>query len=96
MNATEQQIKDWKEKYGEVFRISVKDKSAYFHKPSRQTLGYAQMAGRENPIKVMEAMMNGCWIYGDPEIRTNDELFLSVGQKLDKLVEIEEAELEKL
>lgn len=96
MTATEEQIKSWKERYGEVYRISVKDKSAYFHKPSRQTLGYAQMAGRENPIKVMEAMMSGCWIDGDPEIKTDDELFLSVGQKLDKLIEIEEAELEKL
>lgn len=96
MNATEQQISDWKAKHGEVFRISVKGKTAYFHKPSRQTLGYAQMAGKQNPIKVMEVLMDGCWIDGDAEIKTDDELFLAVGQKLDGLIEIEEASLEKL
>lgn len=45
---SKEQIQEWKQKYGEVFRIKVDDKECYLKKPNRKTLGYASMAGKEN------------------------------------------------
>jgi hypothetical protein len=94
--ATKEQINGWKAKHGEVFRITVDDKSCYLKKPGRKTLGYASMAGKENPLKFSEILLNDCWLGGDGEIKTDDTLFLSVSQQLPALVEIKTAELEKL
>ena len=38
---TEEQLKSWKEKYGEVFEISCEDKKALLHKPGRKELSFA-------------------------------------------------------
>lgn len=94
--ATKEQISEWKEKHGDVFSIKVDDKVCYLKKPSRKTLGYASMAGRENPMKFNETLLNDCWLGGDEEIKVDDTLFLSVSAILAKLIETKEAELEKL
>jgi hypothetical protein len=94
--ATKEQIDNWKGKHGEIFRIVVEDKACYLKKPSRKALGYASMAGKENPLKFNEVMLKDCWLDGDSEIQTDDTLFLSVSGKLADLIEVKEAELEKL
>jgi len=94
--ATKEQIAEWKEKHKKVFCIKVDDKACYLKKPSRKALGYASMAGKDNPLKFNEVMLNDCWLGGDEEIKTNDDLFLSVSPKLTELIEVKEAELEKL
>ncbi|MDR0603582.1 MAG: hypothetical protein LBG80_04675 [Bacteroidales bacterium] len=94
--ATKEQIGEWKQKHGAVFCIKVEDKACYLKKPSRKALGYASMAGKENPLKFNEVLLNDCWLSGDEEIRTNDDLFLSVSAKISELIELKEAELEKL
>ena len=96
MNATKEQIAEWKNKHGQIFCIKVDDKSCYLKKPSRKALGYASMAGKENPLKFNEVLLNDCWLAGDEEIKTNDDLFLSVSQKLGEIIEVKEAELVKL
>jgi hypothetical protein len=97
MKATKEQIAEWKAKYGDVFCIKVEGgKSCYLKKPSRKALGYAMMAGKENPMNFNEILLNDCWIAGDEEIRTNDDLFLSVSSKIAEIIEVKEAELEKL
>jgi hypothetical protein len=95
-NASKEQVENWKGKHGDVFRVQVEDKSCYLKKPSRKALGYASMAGKENPLKFNEVLLNDCWLDGDAEIKTNDDLFLSVSSKLAELIEVKEAELEKL
>ncbi len=100
MQATKEQIAEWKAKYGEVAKITVKDeagdKVCYLRHPSRKALGYASMAGKDNPLRFNEVILNDCWLAGDEEIRTNDTLFLSVSGKIAELIEVKEAELEKL
>lgn len=93
---SKEQIQEWKQKYGEVFRIKVDDKECYLKKPNRKTLGYASMAGKENPLKFNEVILRDCWLGGDEEIRTDDTLFLSVSSKVAEIIEVKEAELEKL
>jgi hypothetical protein len=89
-------VAEWKEKHGEIFRITVEDKACYLKKPSRKALGYAAMAGKDNPLKFNEVILNDCWLAGDEEIKTNDDLFLSVAPKLTELIEVKSAEMEKL
>lgn len=92
---TEEQIAQWKKKHGDVFKITVGGKEAYLHKPDRKTLGYASQY-KDNPIRMAEAILQNCWIDGDQEIKTDDELFLGACQKLGALVQIKEAELVKI
>jgi hypothetical protein len=74
----------------------VDGKECYLKKPTRKTLSYASVAARENPLKFNEVILNECWLGGDEEIKTDDELFLSVGTHLERMVEVKHAELEKL
>lgn len=93
---TPEQVQDWKAKHGDVFRIKVLDSVCYLRKPSRKALGYASVAGKDNPLRFNEVILNDCWLGGDEEIKTNDTLFLSVSAKIAELIQVEEAELEKL
>jgi hypothetical protein len=93
---TEKQIEDWKKAHGDVFCIKVDDKACYLKKPSRKALGYASVAAKENPLKFNEVLLKDCWLAGDDEIQTDDTLFLSVSGKVAELVEVKNAELEKL
>jgi hypothetical protein len=94
--ATKEQIAEWKKKHGDVYCIKVEDKACYLKKPNRKTLGYAAVAGKENPLKFNEVLLRDCWLAGDEEISKNDDLFMSISPKLSELIEYKEAELEKL
>ncbi len=94
--ATAEQIEAWKRQYGEIMALKVDGRVCYLKKPSRKALGYAAMAGKDNPIKFNEVIMNDCFVGGCEEIKTDDTLFLSASSKIGELVEVKEAELEKL
>lgn len=101
MKISKEQIAEWKAKFGTVNKITVKDaengnKVCYLRQPSRKALGYASQASKDNPMKFNEVILNDCWLGGDDEIKTNDTLFLSVSGKIAELIEVKEAELEKL
>lgn len=96
MNFTKEQIADLKQKHGEIFKITIDDKSCLLRRPNRKELGYASVAGKDNPLRFNESILNACWLAGDEEIRTNDTLFLSASAKMADIIEIKEAELEKL
>lgn len=101
MKITKEQIQEWKQKYGEIFKLKIEDKECYLRKPSRKTLSYASVAGKDNPLGFNEVIMRdvskgGCWLGGDEEVREDDTLFLSASSKIAELIEIKDAELEKL
>ena len=96
MDFTAEQIAQLKAKHGEIFKISVDGKSCLLRKPNRKELGYASVAGKEDPLMFNELILKSCWLDGDKEIMENDDLFLSVGQKIGELISVKEAELEKL
>jgi len=96
MEATKEQIAEWKAKHGDVFCVKVDGKTCYLKKPGRKALGYASMAGKENPMKFNEVLLNECWLAGDEEIKTNDDLFLAISPKMSELIVVKEAELVKL
>lgn len=96
MEVTKEQVAEWKAKFGTVNKITVDGKACYLRQPSRKALGYASMAGKDNPMRFNEVILNECWLGGDEEIRTDDTLFLSVSGRIAELIEVKEAELEKL
>ena len=94
MKFTKEQIKEWKAKRGELFEITVEDKSCILHRPTRKDLSYASAV--KDPIKMSEVMLNALWVAGDEEIKEDDSLFLAAIQKMQDILEVKEAEIKKL
>ena len=94
MKFTKEQIKEWKAKHGELFEITVEDKSCILHRPTRKDLSYASAV--KDPIKMSEVMLNALWVDGDEEIKKDDSLFLAAIQKMQDILEVKEAEIKKL
>lgn len=94
--ATPEEIQEWKDKHGDVYAIKAEGHICYLHRPTRKAISYASVAGKTDPLKFNETLLRECWLGGSEEIRKNDDLFLAASGVLDKIIEIKEAELEKL
>ena len=94
MKFTKEQIKEWKAKHGELFEITVEDKSCILHRPTRKDLSYASAV--KDPVKMSEVMLNALRVAGDEEIKEDDSLFLAAIQKMQDILEVKEAEIKKL
>lgn len=95
---TDEQLKGWKEKYGDVFEIVCEDKKAVLHKPTRHDVSFA-MAGSsqaKDSVKYTEILLKQCWIDGDMEFQTDDAYFFAAVPTLAALSETKEAEIKKL
>lgn len=94
MQLTDEQIKAHKDRWGDLYEISVEGKSCILHKPSRKDLSY--VSSIKDPIRMSEVMLYQLWVEGDEEIKTDDELFMAVVAKMDEVIKIKEAEVKKL
>lgn len=96
--ATEEQIKEWKDKHIFVYRLRnvEHDVICYLRKPTRQELSYATTAGTSDPLKFNDSILSSCWLGGDEEIKTNDTYFLGICPQLDEICSFVKFELEKL
>lgn len=94
MKYTTEQVQEWKQKHGDLFEISVEEKSCILHRPTRKDLSFVSVV--KDPIKMSEAMLNQLWVAGDEEIKTDDALFLAAIQKMQDVLEVKEAEIKKL
>lgn len=94
MKYTAEQVQEWKQKHGDLFEISVEEKSCILHRPTRKDLSFVSVV--KDPIKMSEAMLNQLWVDGDEEIKTDDALFLAAIQKMQDVLEVKEAEIKKL
>ena len=93
---TADQINAWKEQHGEDFADKVNGHVCYLRKPTRRDLSFASSAGKKDPLKFNETLLRDCWLGGSEAIRKDDDKFLAAGGLLDRIVEVKEAELEKL
>lgn len=97
---TAERLAKWKEKHGEnnVFEVTLEDKKCVLHKPTRQNISYALAAssGGKDGVKMQEALLNGCWIDGDTEFKTDDSYFFAVAAQIEGMMEVKQAELKKL
>lgn len=90
-------IDAWKKEHGEVHKLVVAGKVGYLKIPDRKTLSLAMSRIAKNDILGgTEAILENCWLGGDPEIKTDNKLFMAATSKVGELIQIEEATLEKL
>jgi len=83
MQATQEQIQEWKEKFGGVYELPIEDKSAFLKVPKMQDFKRAFTAMQKGgDIAFGEEMINALWIEGDEEIRKDDEYFLPARKEL--------------
>lgn len=84
-----------------AYEIEVDGKKFRLSAPSRHVLKivYAKLmrvSGELNLIEAGEIILNSCWVDGDPEIKTDDTLFIPACLKAAELIEQKEATLKKL
>jgi len=98
--ATEAQIAEWKEKYGEVYEFTVANSVCYVKKPGRKELSAATAVASQgkniDPIRFSETLLNTCFLGGDASIKDDDDMFLSILPVLEVLTQRAEATVKKL
>lgn len=98
-DVTPEQVEKWKQQYGTVAKITVKEngatKVAYVRKPTNKEIDFASANLTRGALTQYGiTLFNTCQIAGD-KIETEDGL-RSVGQCMNELIETVEVEFEKL
>lgn len=94
--AAPEQVEAWKKEHKGMFAVKVGGHIAYLKKPDRKTLSYCNSIGKADVIKYNETLLNNCFVGGSEAVKTEDELFYGVSGQLLRIIEVAEAELEKL
>lgn len=96
-NPTPEQIEGWKGEFKTVHKITIDGKVAYFSPPKRKVLSEIMShISKADLVQGMELFIDYCWLGGDTEIQTDDDLFVGASLKLGELIQTKTAELEKL
>lgn len=93
---TAEQIEAAKQQHGDIFQLTVEDKTCFIHKPTRQIIDLAISSSAKRSSLFEETILRNCWLAGDKEIVDNDEYFFAVGKQLDEVIKFKSAELKKL
>jgi len=96
--ATKEQIAAWKSEHGEVIRLKSKkyDKSAYYRKPNRKEMEFLSAGNKSSGLKFNAQLLKTCYLAGDKEIETNDDIFMGIGEQIMSLLTFDVVEVEKL
>jgi len=94
--ATEDQIKNWKKEHGDVFKFKSEKhgKAVYCRKPKRKEMSFVSTI--KDPLKFNEALLKACWLDGDAEVLTNEDIFLGMSAEVSLLLEFAKIDVEKL
>lgn len=94
---TQEQIDKWKKEHPRgVFLVTAEGKNAYISVPDRKVMAAAMAQAAVDPFGDVETVYQNCWLAGDEEMRTEENLLLSAKTKMDDLFEIVEVEVKKL
>lgn len=94
MEFKKEQIDAWKKEHGDIYLITVEDKSCVLRKPTRQELSF--VSGITDPMQFTETLLKHLWLGGDEDMQERDEYFLAISSKLDTVLKLKEAEVKKL
>lgn len=94
MEFKKEQIDAWKKQHGDIYLITVEDKSCVLRKPTRQELSF--VSGITDPMQFTETLLKHLWLGGDEDMQERDEYFLAISSKLDTVLKLKEAEVKKL
>ena len=95
---TEEKKKELKEKHGDIYLVTVEDKSAVLRKPTRKDLSYAMAASSQgnDPIALAETIMKNCFVEGDRELMEDDDYFFGAMPVVTEMIQVKAGELKKL
>ena len=85
MRFSDEKILEYKAQHKDLMLLEVGDKSAILKRPDRATLGLAMSKGRE-PLKMIEVVLENCWVDGDEEIKTDTALMYSAMEQMDDII----------
>lgn len=89
------EVEALKAKYKDVFELKIENSYAYLRKLNRKEMGLATTIGVTDPMGFNESIIADCWLAGDENIKTDDDLFLAACGVLPALIESKVAELKK-
>jgi len=93
--ATAEQIKTWKDKYGDIFFTRSDGHIAYFRKPTRPEVSYS-MSLQSDPIKASESILKACHIGGSDVFYKEPGFMIGASDLVEALMDIKKVELGKL
>lgn len=93
--ATDEQIAEWKQQYGDIHSVTAENHVAYFKNPNRQQVGYA-MGLQKDPIKMTEFLLKECRVGGSEIFEKEVSFMLGATPLLEKLVSVKQTEIAKL
>ena len=76
-DVTAEQIQAWKNQYGRVAEVRVKDEEfgeehiGYFRRPDMTTMQAVNSVSKSNEVKASEVMFENCWLGGSPQLKTD-------------------------
>lgn len=93
-----EQIAEWKAQNPRgVWEVTVDGVAAYVRKPNRNEMKAAMTKATQNdPLGMVEDILDFCWLGGDEAIKTDDDLFYGAAMQLQELIQIKAGELKKL
>lgn len=84
--ATQEQIAEWKEKYGKVYNYEVDGKVCYLRSVDRNTYSLAASKVSTSPAKFNEVIVEKIWLAGAEEIRKEDQYYFGLIDFVEELM----------
>lgn len=86
---SDEQIAAWKKEHRKVHAVEVEDDGelfvGYFHRPSMETLSAVNKLSKTDEIKSSAAMLDNCWLGGDPVIKTDTMVRMAAIKQLGEM-----------
>ena len=85
--ATPEQIAEWKEKYGKVFKYEVDGKVCYLRPVDRNLYSLAASKISTSPAKFNEIVLKGIWLGGCDDLQKLDSYYFGLIDFVEELME---------
>jgi hypothetical protein len=100
MEVTEKQIKEWKQKHGDIYVLEAEDgKVGYISDPLAKLNVVKQAFAaleKEGMIGMATVYLNNCWLGGDTEIRERESYGNDLADKIDEIAKLPDFTIERL
>lgn len=84
--ATHEQIAEWKEKYGKVFKYEVDGRIGYLRSVDRNTYALAASKVSISPAKFNEIVIDNIWLGGDVDLKKVDSYYYGLIDFVEELM----------
>lgn len=89
MQATEEQIQEWKGKYGSVYELQANEMRCYVFSPLEKLITTKQFMSAllKGSFDCVDCLFNNCWIAGDEKMKTDDRIKMALVDKVQNFVD---------